>query len=83
MEAKFVRNVSPQFTGVAHVYHLSPPLSGRTYVVSSAVDNQYTKETMVFASDSDGKVSDWTDLASSHLVDPKAPLEALGYVVTP
>lgn len=81
MTATYIKNVSPAFMGEAVLFHLSPPLEGHAYVVSSAVSNGYVSETMVFPSGPDGQVFDWTDLAFTKRVDVEAPLIAAGYSI--
>ena len=74
----FVKDVSDDFTGTAHLYRLSEPIGydwdwekkeweGKTeYVVASATTVFYSgPETYLFPADENGKVLAWGELAGS------------------
>ena len=82
MIAKKLKALTEDFSGDAAVYEMDPPFEGHQFVVVSGVRNQYAHETMLFASDKDGKVTKWADLhcvrnTQSH----QEVLSGLGYTI--
>jgi hypothetical protein len=69
-------------TGVGKVYALDPPLEGADHVWVSKTDH-FVVETYIFASDSDGNVTDWLELPGSQQGDVthEAALAGAGYEV--
>jgi len=66
-----VRSNLRGFTGVAHLWRLSPPVAHGgglvDYVVTSATLAAYSgPETYIFPANPDGKVSDWGEMSGSY-----------------
>ena len=75
-------------SGDARLYFVDPPHfahDGRSheFVISSAVDNGWARETYLFPADGDGYVIDWIEMPGSvkGTVDPEYPLLQLGYTI--
>lgn len=65
--AKFLLDVSDNFSGRAELYSVEPPLEGHRHVVVSAVEAPFTgPETYIFGADSKGKVKQWGELDGSY-----------------
>ena len=66
----------------AILYRLDPPCCNIEYVVVSAVCNSLVHETMIFAANEDGEVTDWSDLACVRdSTDHARCLKELGYSI--
>ena len=76
----------PRFRGEADLYVLSEPYkyedSETRYVVSSAINNEFGRETLVFPADKDGKVLSWDEIGGGRgYMDTAAAVAELGYTV--
>ena len=76
--AKFIKDVSENFTGDARLYELSEPVpydipfdeeeeetKTTSFVVVSTTSNFLGTETSIFPSDSEGEILDWGELDGS------------------
>jgi hypothetical protein len=85
MIATFIKNMElTQAKGDQRLYHLDPPLDGHEYVVSSAIVVPYSgPETYVFPANSDGAITNWTELSCSARgeLDPEAAIRRAGYEI--
>jgi hypothetical protein len=67
-------------------YKLEPPYKGNSYVVVSEASSDFDlikfSETMIFASDENGKVSDYTDLHVIYTTSQEKCLRSIGYKIT-
>ena len=88
--ATFIKDVSAEFTEMAGVYQLDPPLKDYEdeeafeFVVVSAISCAFDhggSETLIFPSSVDGDILDWGELPGSQrgTMDAAAVLATAGY----
>jgi len=89
MKAKFIKDVSENFTGIAKLYSVNPPVKDYegneyNYVVSSGTNVMFSgPETYVFPADENGNVLDWGELDGSFKgsIDCEQAIINMGYEI--
>lgn len=66
------------------LWKLDPPFNGNEFVITSAVITSSEPETLIFAADKSGKVTDWFELSGSirGSLDHLTCISNLGYAIT-
>lgn len=79
--ARFIRTTPSRDGADAKLYVMVPPYDGNEYVVVSANTILGRPETYVFSSDSDGTITNWSELECSFIgeLNHARALEYAGY----
>lgn len=80
--AKFIKQL-PEFQGNAALYEMSPPYLSHRWVIASAVNNIWARETYLFPAVESGEVADWLELEGSqkHTTSHLKVFTDIGYEV--